>query len=428
MGDRQRTTVTASGAAPVGGPSVARYVTVVYPQPLPRRALGTRPLIVGRAPGPGHLGFDDERASRQHCEILVVRGAVETCRIRDLNSKNGTRVDACSVTQEYLRGDAVIRVGDTLLVYSEVQRSRGGGVAEPGAGAVARLHAERLADLAAPSGLPLLLTGPTGAGKERLAARVHEKSKRGGRLVVVNCGTLDRALIGSELFGHVRGAFSGADSDRAGLFVAANRGTIFLDEIAELSLDLQTALLRVLQDARVRPVGADRETAVDVRVIAATHQDLRALVDSGRFRGDLYARLAGMTLSAPALRERREDLLPLLAEVSPRPLLPTPDAAELLLAHDWPYNVRELQHAAAQIALFAALDGAFGPDALPPEIRPSRAVATPPDVVERGWLELRLREHRGNVSSLARAAAQSRQQIYRRITALGLDPDDYRDG
>jgi transcriptional regulator with PAS, ATPase and Fis domain len=172
----------------------------------------------------------------------------------------------------------------------------------------------------APSSVPLLVRGETGTGKELMARAIHEASERRGAFVPVNCGALPRDLLESELFGHRRGAFTGASGDRSGLVRRAHRGTLFLDEIAELPPDSQVALLRVLQEGEVRPVGACEEITVDVRIVAATHQDLRERIASGRFREDLYARIAGFEITMPPLRERREDLGMLIATL----LVPSP--------------------------------------------------------------------------------------------------------
>ena len=204
----------------------------------------------------------------------------------------------------------------------------------------------------APHPSTLLIEGESGTGKECVARAVHRLSGRSGPYVPLNCGALPRELLESELFGHVRGAFSGALAGREGLFAHADGGTLFLDEISELPLGMQTALLRVLEDRRVRPLGSERERAIDVRIITASNRDLAAEVAAGRFRADLYYRLNVLALRLPPLRERPADLAPLAQHFAqqlagelglPAPLL---DAATLaaLAAHDWPGNVRELRN------------------------------------------------------------------------------------
>jgi two-component system response regulator HydG len=214
----------------------------------------------------------------------------------------------------------------------------------------------------APAAGHVLVCGESGTGKELVARALHERSaRRDGAFVVVNCASVAANLVESELFGHARGAFTGADRNRSGVFDAADGGTLFLDEVGELATAVQAALLRALQFGEVRPVGASATHAVDVRVIAATNRDLRTRVADGAFREDLYYRLAALQITVPPLRERRADVLILaqafLAREAARagaPLRVAPAAAERLLAHDWPGNVRELQNAMQRLAVLCA--------------------------------------------------------------------------
>jgi two-component system, NtrC family, response regulator HydG len=261
--------------------------------------------------------------------------------------------------------ESLSRVRGTLRKLERRLRSRrrvldeepSAGEPEPD-GLIARSSAMReLLDLArrvAPVDSTVLIGGPTGSGKERLARFIHEHSARsGGPLIAVNCGAMPEPLLESELFGHAKGSFSGATRDRAGLFEAAHTGTLLLDEVGELSPATQTRLLRVLQEREVRRLGENFSRAVDVRILAATHRDLAAEVDAGRFREDLLYRLRVVELVVPGLRDRPEDVLPLaralLASASLRLGRQldgfAPTACEALLAHDWPGNVRELQNA-----------------------------------------------------------------------------------
>lgn len=261
--------------------------------------------------------------------------------------------------------DALVRIRTTLRKLERKLRARRRALTEPGefdeaedSGIVARSPVMReILDLArrvAPVDSTVLISGPTGAGKERLARFVHEHSSRaGGPFVALNCGAMPEQLLESELFGHAKGAFTGATRDRVGLFEAAHTGTLLLDEIGELAPATQTRLLRVLQEREVRRLGENAPRTIDVRIIAATHRNLRADVDSGRFREDLYYRLRVVELSVPPLRERPEDILPLaralLADIGERLGRSlagfAPGACEQLMAHDWPGNVRELQNA-----------------------------------------------------------------------------------
>ena len=347
-----------------------------------------------------------------------------------MGSRNQTFVDGLPVTTERLHHGSVLRIGGSLVVYAEGELDPAAGALTPsGPVALARLFAESLIDLAAPGRLPILILGPTGAGKELLAQRAHQKSRRSGQLVPINCSTLARELVGSELYGHVAGAYSGAQSARSGLFMAADKGTLFLDEIAELPLDQQPALLRALQEGKIRPVGADREVNVDVRVVAATLQDLPSRTQSGQFRADLHARLAGVTVQLPGLVERREEILALFvgflgADAPPLAL----EAAEAMLLYDWPQNVRELKHAAERISLYGNRLARVELAALPHAVRQVVAElgAAPEEAPSRERLIGLLTEYEGNVAQIARAIGKHRQQLYRWIEKYGLDPKQYR--
>lgn len=403
-----------------------------HPQPIDRA------LVLGRSPGPGHWALDDRRTSRRHFEVAPVRGEVDAVRLTDLGSKNGTFVDGARVETAYLEPGAVIRAGDTLFVYEAVEQPADGGPPLERGVSLPLLHALHRARALAPLAVPVLIVGPTGAGKERVARLLHAASARGGSLVAVNCATFGAELLASELFGHVAGAFSGARTARDGLFVSAGGGTLFLDEIAEMPLEQQPALLRALQEGRVRPVGADRERAVDVRVVAATHRDLKAAVEAGRFRGDLYARLAGAVVRLPGLAARPADVMPLFRLFASEGIGPTPtitaDAAEALTTWHWPFNVRELQHAATAARVEAGRAQVVDLEALPPDVREAhverlRATAEPEDLpLDRPTLERALRAHDGNVSAVARALGRTRQQVYRKLELLSIDPAGFRTG
>jgi transcriptional regulator with AAA-type ATPase domain len=398
-------------------------------------ALGDDRLVIGRRPGAGGVEVTDSRASREHAEVVYDR-ASDRHVVRDLESRNGTFVDAAKIGSEPLAHGSILRIGDSLFVYLDAEVPAGLSIAEERNGvSVARAIAEATADLAAPSDLSILIIGPTGAGKEVMAQRIHEKSRRPGPLIAINCATLSRELIASELFGHEAGAFSGATSRRDGLFITARGGTLLLDEIGELPLEQQPALLRALQEKKIRPVGADREIAVDVRVVAATHQDLGRLQERGAFRADLYARLAGFVIELPGLAERKEEVLPLFArflEGYDKPL--STEAAEALLIHAWPQNVRELKHAAERAKLLSQGTEKIEVSALPPPVvSPPRAKTVKPieakeevESLSRDELETLLQHHQGNVADIARATGKHRQQIYRWLKREGLDPGAYR--
>jgi DNA-binding NtrC family response regulator len=239
---------------------------------------------------------------------------------------------------------------------------------------------------AAPTQATVMLLGETGTGKELVARTIHGYSERNGRrFVAVNCSALAEGLLESELFGHVRGAFTGAAGSRPGLFREADRGTLFLDEIGDISPALQARLLRVLQEHEIVPLGSETPVKVDVRIIAATHRDIGALVRAGRFREDLYYRLNVVTLQLPPLRHRKQDI-PLLMdhflrELTERhgrgPVAVDPEAQQRLLAYDWPGNIRELQNVLERALVLAEQD-VIGPEHLPAEVRPGGVPADAP--------------------------------------------------
>lgn len=233
----------------------------------------------------------------------------------------------------------------------------------------------KLVGRVAPTNLPVLITGESGTGKELVAQAVHRRSRRAeGSFVAVNCGAIPIELIETELFGHAKGSFSGASSDRVGLWEEANGGTIFLDEITETSLMFQVKLLRALQQGEIRRVGSNRTVKVDVRVIAATNRDIEEEMRQGRFRQDLMYRLNAVTIHIPPLRERSTDIL-LLAEyfarrISPSPASPvkfSPAAVSLLEAYDWSGNVRELENAVLHAVSMS--DNVIYPEHLPDRVR-----------------------------------------------------------
>ncbi len=291
----------------------------------------------------------------------------------------------------------------------------------------------------APTEATVLITGETGTGKELLARAVHDLSPRSsGPFVPVNCAALAEGVLESELFGHVRGAFTGAVGERKGLFAAAQGGTIFLDEVGDVSLALQQRLLRVLQEREVVPVGAVRPERVDVRVVAATHRDLESEMREGRFRDDLFYRLDVFRIDVPPLRDRAADV-PLLVEAAlarmrertpgSSSLAFSPLAMRLLRAHRWPGNVREL-FAVVESAAIRAGGGRIEAQHLPPAIRdPGAAGSAPPQEeryraaepeAEREAIEAALTEADGSRSKAAELLGMSRTTLWRRMKEFGL--------
>ncbi len=408
--------------------SICTLVVVHSPD---SRAVGTRvdlarkkTLFVGREVE-GGLSVNDERVSKQHLLIAAVKSEFECA---DVGSTNGTFVDGATQKTARLKHGSVIRAGNTLLVVSFAEEASALG--------------ERVARLA-PTSFPILLQGETGTGKEVMARTIHEQSGRSGAFVPLNCAALSRELLAAELFGHAKGAFSGATTARPGLFRTAHTGTLFLDEIADLPLDLQPALLRVLEERSVRPVGSDQEVAVDTRVLAATHVDLEQAVTAGSFRADLYARLAHVVLRLPPLRERRAELLQLAASLAPH-LRFSPDAAEALLLWHWPRNIRELRALtdvtavllkdASSVVRLRDLRDRIGPAAdrvrqragSAPSDAPPAAPEPHPTAERRARLIALFQAHQGNVSKVAAELRTPRAQVYRWLKAAGLDVGDLR--
>jgi DNA-binding NtrC family response regulator len=297
----------------------------------------------------------------------------------------------------------------------------------------------------APSQATVLVLGETGTGKELVARTLHHFSDRADRqFVAVNCSALAEGLLESELFGHVRGAFTGAAAGRPGLFREADRGTLFLDEIGDISPALQARLLRAVQEHEIVPVGSETPVKVDVRLVGATHRDLPELVRQGRFREDLYYRLNVVTLTLPPLRARRQDI-PLLIdhflrELAARhgrgPVAVDPEAQRRLLAHDWPGNIRELQNVLERAMLLAEQD-VIGPEHLPPEVRApvgksaamanevgaDGAAAAPLrslEEIERDYVLRVLTATRGNRDETSRILGISRRTLSRMILRWNL--------
>ena len=310
--------------------------------------LGEAPVTIGRDPD-CTVRLDTVQVSRLHAEVTAVAGGHAVC---DLASKNGVFLNGERVERASLGSGDVLRVGDWLAVVEVVGPEGLAGFGEICAGvfggAMMRSVVQRCRQVATRT-LNVVLQGETGTGKECLARAIHAHSRRKGAFLAVNCAGYSEGTAAAELFGHRKGAFTGAERAAVGHVRAAHLGTLFLDEILDLPLDLQAKLLRVIEQREVLPLGESEVTPVDVLFVAATQAPLSEAVLAGRFRADLRARLEGMVIELPRLRERRSDIVPLFSTLLARhgdEPLPKLEAklAERLSLHDWPMNVRELEN------------------------------------------------------------------------------------
>lgn len=397
----------------------------------------------------------DELRQRQHFDVLMVSielsGTSGLSWVKSLKN-SGLRSEVIFITEnpDLQTALQVIRVGATDLVFKpfrleQILRSlsnclekesiiRGNdlmmeefdssGFEESIIGnSSAIIECLRLIDRIATSKSVVLIEGETGTGKELVARSIHKHSSRKGPFVALNCGSIPHELIESELFGHVRGAFTGANVDREGLFQHAQHGSIFLDEISEMPLAMQAKLLRVLEEGKVRPVGADMEITTDVRVIAATNRRLFDEVKVGRFRQDLFYRLDTVTLRVPPLRERKQDIILLsehfiehfVKQLETQPVSLTRDHITQLMEYDWPGNVRELKNMMERFVLLGAFPSdMFHRDIVEPvKTRFSKDWSL--EAVERAHVIAVLESTKGNKSEAARRLGISRKTLERKL-------------
>jgi DNA-binding NtrC family response regulator len=368
-------------------------------------------VTLGAGPGVG-LRLTDRTVSSRHCELFADGQGVV---VADLGSKNGLYVGGARVPRARLElADASFVIGRSTVT---VRPTRGASLASAaplpgivGSSEPMRRVAEEVRRHAV-TRAPILVQGESGTGKDLVARAIHALGRPSGPYVPLNVGAIAESLADSELFGHRRGAFTGAVAHRQGAFEQAHHGTLFLDEVAELSAGVQVRLLRVVEDGSVRPVGAHTSTKVDVRIVSASWAGLAERVQEGRFREDLYHRLSTVTLKLPSLRERRSDI-PALAAVLLRRLEPelgpkqlSSEALGALVAHDWPGNVRELGS-----ALYRAAALATGHQILAQHLAFGLRPVGPRRVRDIGNFDAQalLQSHEGNVSAAARAARMPR--------------------
>jgi DNA-binding NtrC family response regulator len=406
-------------------------------------------LRIGKAPD-NDLVLTDDTVSRHHCELLRASDGV---RVRDLESTNGTRVHGARITEAVVQPGTVLKVGEVEIVLRPFGRNVevlpsdktwfGAAIGKSLPMRTIFGMLERIAKTDA----TVLLEGETGTGKDVLARAIWTESARAsGPFVVVDCGAVSYSLLESELFGHERGAFTGAVAARQGAFELADRGTVFMDEIGELPLDVQPKLLRVLETREFRRVGGNRPMKSDVRVIAATKRNLQREVHAGKFREDLYFRLAVVPVTVPPLRTRREDI-PMLVEhilkanAAPgaEPLRVSDETMQGLMAHDWPGNIRELRNVLDRAIYLARATGQTelsmvtlpatggGPgDAFQFEAGKSyRETRAKYDAeFERRYVKWLLGRHGNNVSAAAREARMDRKHLHDMAKKHGLRGQD----
>lgn len=380
------------------------------------------------------LCLQDRTVSRFHCQLGVEEGKVV---VRDLRSTNGTKVNGTPVLAAVLSKSAKITLGKTQLLFSSGNQTT---IAEPiqRLGAIISESPSMYGVIgqltrASQSDATTLLMGETGTGKDMAAHAIHQNSSRSeAPLVVVDCASLPSELIESELFGHVAGAYTGAVGDRKGAFENAQGGTILLDEIGEIPMHLQTRFLRVLDSRTIHRVGSSQNIHLDLRIIAATHRDLRRLVNEGRFREDLYHRLAIIEINIPPLRERLDDLPQIVRALSEtldigskgRELLFSDEFLAKLRGHDWPGNIRELRnHIEGCVALQENSPLGSGADSskevdtsIPIRAARTRWISQ----FESQYLKTLMEEEKGNVSAVARRAGVNRVHMYRLLKSAGL--------
>jgi transcriptional regulator with GAF, ATPase, and Fis domain len=411
------------------------------------RPVGAR-MTIGKAPD-NDLVLGDDTVSRHHCELVRTGDGIQ---VKDLESTNGTKIDGTRVQEAIISPGSVLKVGEIEIAFRpaaqrlEVLPSDATEFEGVIGVALSMRTIFGVLERIAPTDATVLLEGETGTGKDVLARAILARSTRAGKpFVVVDCGAVSYSLIESELFGHERGAFTGAVASRQGAFELSDGGTLFLDEIGELPLDVQPKLLRVLETREFRRVGGNKTLRANVRVIAATKRNLQREVSAGKFREDLYFRLAVVPLTVPPLRARREDV-PLLARhiltltSGAREYALSAETLEALAAHDWPGNVRELRNVLERAVYLAQAtnthelglvllpgagggpsDGAFQFESS----RSYRDTRTKYDTeFERRYVRWLLGRHGGNVSAAAREAKMDRKHLHDMAKKHGLRGTD----
>ncbi|HZS38734.1 MAG TPA: sigma 54-interacting transcriptional regulator [Polyangia bacterium] len=428
-------------------PPKLRLLVLTGPDQGKQLELDRGTYLVGKAPGCA-LVLTDPIVSRQHLELQITEHGVL---VKDLQSTNGSFFGGARFSEVTVGAGAVITIGSSELRIASTgdQHALPPSAADHfGAllGSSLRMREVfSILERVAPTEAVVLIEGETGTGKELCAEALHAASPRArGPFVIVDLAGVSRSLIESELFGHVRGAFTGADRDRDGAFAQAHGGTIFIDEVGELELEAQPRLLRALEQRKVKPVGAAGWRDVDVRVLAATNRDLREEVKAGRFRDDLYHRLAVVKVTLPPLRERKEDVATLVSAFLAGRDIEVPDETQALLSeYDWPGNVRELKNVIERGVSLMGAERVLRPSLLGLEAPPQPAAgAVVPSfgalggegfreakerliaAWEREYVTQLLRRAGGNVSRAAREGGIDRVYLHRLMKKHGIGSDE----
>jgi two-component system, NtrC family, nitrogen regulation response regulator GlnG len=398
--------------------------------------------LVGKAPGCA-LVLTDNSVSRQHLELQVAESGIL---VKDLQSTNGSFFEGARFSQVTVGAGAVISIGSTELKLAPVERAHA--ILPSAKDHFGKLYGKSLRmrevfavlELVAQSDVAVLIEGETGTGKELCAEAIHSAGLRAKKpFVICDLAGVSRSLIESELFGHMRGSFTGADRDRVGAFESADGGSIFIDEVGELELEAQPRLLRALEQRKIKPVGAPHYRDVDVRVIAATNRDLREEVKAGRFREDLYHRLAVVKVTLPPLRERKEDIVFLVNRFIEGKDIEIPaETMALLTDYDWPGNVRELRNVIDRGTSLMGGGRELSPSLLGLEAPPQTAGATAANWAtlgpegfreakerliaawERDYVQQLLKRAGGNVSRAAREGGIDRVYLHRLMKKHGV--------
>ncbi len=445
------TSIHRDGGPPTVNLRRCKLVVLKGPERGAEHVVSSDVIRVGKA-GDNDLTITDETVSRVHFEI--VRDA-KGYLLRDLNSTNGTFLDGAEIKEAYIRAGSVIAAGAAELKFTpfeeriEILPSDKEQLGEMVAKSMQMREIFGLIERIAHTDATVLIEGETGTGKDMIARAIHELSPRNsGSFIVVDCGAVAGTLIESELFGHEKGAFTGATATRQGAFELASGGTVFLDELGELALDLQPKLLRVLEQRELRRVGGAKTMKVDLRVIAATRQDLRAEVEKGKFREDLYFRLNVVPIVSPPLRDRKEDIPMLVAHFMEKLTPPGRDKPAIteatmaaLQAHDWPGNVRELRNVIERALALGAdpshlvaplgdnplvASGSGGAGGLPVDFEVGLSFREQKErwteQFEQRYLVWLLSRNGGNISKAARDADMDRKYLHKLLKKYDIDP------